>query len=661
MDDTKSSVRVLHLEDSPRDAEIIRDRLGADGLVCDVVHVNTREKFESALAGGNFDVILCDYNLPGYDGISALQAVRQKHPMTPVLLISGSLGEDEAVKCLQHGATDYLLKQKLERLPAAVKRALEEAEGHRQRQQAEAKLRESEERFQQLAAKSSEGFWFVAVNPLRILYVSPGLERIWGLPASKFYEDPGKLAVSIHSKDQSRVRDAWGACFAGRSSQFEIEYRVLRPDGSLRWVLDGGTPIRDESGEIVRVSGVVRDITERKLNESQMLRTQRLESIGTLASGVAHDVNNALAPILMATELLRMSFPDQATQNLELIHASAKRAADMMKQLLTFAKGVEGERLLLQPRHLLREMEKLMQGSFPKNIELRLSFARDLSTILGDATQLEQVLLNLCVNARDAMPAGGTLTLKAQNTEIDEVYASAVLDAKPGRYVEWQVTDTGTGIAPEILDRIFEPFFSTKGPEKGTGLGLSTVIGIVKSHGGFIRVHSTIGQGSTFAVYLPAVTSGTSDTSMLTREKVAFRGNGEAILVVDDEAPVREITRKVLTGLNFKVLLASDGAAALVQAGENSKSLRAVITDMHMPGMDGRAFVRVLKYMLPEAKIVVASGSLDEQQTSELKTLGVSAVLGKPFTQESLAATLKTLFTEPTLAGSANSQSGFRP
>jgi len=259
------------------------------------------------------------------------------------------------------------------------------------------------------------------------------------------------------------------------------------------------------------------------------------------------------------------------------------------------------------------------------------------------------------------MPAGGTLTLKAINTEIDEVYAGTVLDAKPGRYVEWQVTDTGTGIAPEILDRIFEPFFSTKDPEKGTGLGLSTVIGIVKSHAGFIRVTSTIGQGSTFSVYLPAATSGTSDTSTPASEKVAFRGNGEAILVVDDEAPVREITRKVLTGLNFKVLLASDGAAALVQAGENPNSLRAVITDMHMPGMDGPAFVRVLKFMLPEAKIVVASGSLEELESSELKTLGVSAVLGKPFTQESLVATLKTLFAEPTSVGSTDSQSRPQP
>jgi len=656
MDETKH-VRVLHLEDSPRDAEIIRDRLGAEGLVCDIVHVNNRERFESALAGDAFDVILCDYNLPDYDGISALVAARQKHPMTPVLLISGSLGEDEAVKCLQHGATDYLLKQKLERLPAAVKRALEEAEGHLKRQHTEAKLRESEERFQQLAEKSSEGFWFVAVNPQRVLYVSPGMERIWGLPAERFYEDATILVAAIHSNDQSHVRESWDACLRGKSPQFETEYRVVRPDGSVRWVLDGGTPIRDESGQIVRVSGVTRDITERKLSEGQMLRTQRLESIGTLASGVAHDVNNALAPILMATELLRMAFPDEASEYLELIHTSAKRAADMMKQLLTFAKGVEGERLLLQPRHLLREMEKLMKGSFPKNIELQISFAKDLWTILGDATQLEQVLLNLCVNARDAMPNGGTLTLKAENTEIDTVYASTVPEAKPGHYVQWQVMDTGIGIPPEILDRIFEPFLSTKGPEKGTGLGLSTVTGIVKSHGGFIRVYSTLGQGSTFSIYLPAATAGTSDTSFLTKEKVTFHGNGEAILVVDDEAAVREITRNVLTALNFKVLLASDGTDALVQAAENQKSLRAVITDMHMPRMDGLAFVRVLKYMLPEAKIVVASGSLDERETGEFKAIGVSALIGKPFTQENLVEILKTVFKERTISESDKTQS----
>jgi PAS domain S-box-containing protein len=388
---------------------------------------------------------------------------------------------------------------------------------------------------------------------------------------------------------------------------------------------------------------VERDITERKQIERQLQRTQRLESIGTLAGGIAHDLNNALAPIMMATELLRLEFPDMADRYLDIIRSSTKRGADLVKQLLTFAKGAEGERLLVQPKHLLKEMVKPISSTFPKNIELRTQHAKDLWTILGDATQLHQVLLNLCVNARDAMPEGGTLTLEAENQELDAAYASTVPEAKPGRHVVWRVTDTGTGIPPEVLDRIFDPFFTTKGPDKGTGLGLSTTLGIVKSHGGFIRVYSTPGQGSTFAVYLPAYGVGAKDIALLTKAETDFRGNGETILVVDDEAAILNALRAVLTKLNFKVLTAGDGAAALIQVAEQQTELRAVITDLHMPHMDGLSFVRVLKARVPRAGVLVVSGRLDERAVDEFKKLGVTALLEKPFTHEKLVEALKTI------------------
>jgi CheY-like chemotaxis protein len=289
-------------------------------------------------------------------------------------------------------------------------------------------------------------------------------------------------------------------------------------------------------------------------------------------------------------------------------------------------------------------MEKLMCGTFPKNIELQTSAAKDLRTVLGDATQLHQVLLNLCVNARDAMPSGGTLTLAAENVEIDATYAREVPEAKPGHYVVWRVTDTGAGIPPEILDRIFEPFFTTKGLDKGTGLGLSTVIGIVKSHGGFVQVYSAPGQGSTFAVYLPAYGADAGDTFLLDKVATTFRGNGETILVVDDEAAVREVMRKVLTGLNFKVLTVANGTEALLQVAERRAELRLVITDLHMPRMDGLSFVRILKGRMPGVGIIVISGRLDEPAETEFKALGVSALLEKPFSQAKLVEALKTTF-----------------
>ena len=387
---------------------------------------------------------------------------------------------------------------------------------------------------------------------------------------------------------------------------------------------------------------IARDISERLKNERLALRSQRLESLGTLAGGVAHDLNNALAPILMSVELLRMQYPDES-QMLGTIQASAKRGADMVRQLLTFAKGAEGERICIQPVHLIKEMLGIMKGTFPKNIRLEFNYDKKLPTVLGDATQLHQVLLNLCVNARDAMPHGGTLTLEAESREVDAVYASSVPDAKPGKYVVLRVGDTGTGIQPEILDRIFDPFFTTKNPDKGTGLGLSTVMGIVKGHGGFVQVYSQIGQGSTFAAWLPADRMG-SDTGFVAKSYDGFRGQEETILLVDDEAAIREIGRAVLRRLNFKPLTATDGADGLMQAAEHRTDLSAVIIDLHMPHMDGLGFVRALRRMLPDMPIVVASGRLDEITKEEFKCLGVTMHLAKPFTEAQLADVLKNIF-----------------
>lgn len=641
--ESKNPIRVLHLEDSLLDADLIKHRLTADGLVCEIVHADTQDRFSAELAAGPFDLILCDYNLPDYDGISALKLAREKHPATPVILISGSLGEEDAVKCLKHGGTDYLLKQRLERLPSAVERALQEAEQLRKRWQAEAQLRESEERFRQLAEHSTDAFWFVELNPERVLYVSPVMERVWGIPARSFYADPGVRTAAIHPDDQRRVREAWQACVEDRATRFEVEYRVVRADQSIRWIFDNGTPIRHDSGRIIRMSGVARDTTERRELERIMQRTQRLESIGTLAGGIAHDLNNMLAPIMMSAQLVQMDFPEKASHYLNVIQESAKRGAAMVKQLMTFAKGAQGERAPLQSRHLLKSMENLIRSTFPKKLDLVISCAEQLPAIHGDSTQLEQVLLNLCINARDAMPEGGTLTLKAECVEIDAVYASTAPDARLGQFVAWRIIDTGTGMPPEIMERIFEPFFSTKGPEKGTGLGLATVAGIVKGHGGFIRVYSAPNQGTSFSIYLPAAAQASSDTSRLIKAQTSFRGKGETVLLVDDDTNVRETTRNVLTALNFKVLIATNPADALFLVAQNQASLRIVITDLHMPGMDGLAFVRILRVRLPKTGIIVASGRLEEKDVEDFRNLGVNTLLEKPFTQERLVEALQSV------------------
>ena len=393
-----------------------------------------------------------------------------------------------------------------------------------------------------------------------------------------------------------------------------------------------------ETGEGLMIAAAVRDITERRNAERQANRARRLESIGTLAGGIAHDLNNALTPILLTLDLLKQQYPTEH-ETLDTVEHSANHAAEMVRHLLAFAKGSEGKRVSLAPRRLLEEMEKIIKGTFPKNIQVRLRVPKELPTVLGDATQLHQVLLNLCVNARDAMPDGGTLTLEAELTE-GAALAEVATDPPPAQCVVLRVTDTGTGIAPEVLERIFDPFFTTKEPESGTGLGLFTVAGIVKGHGGLIRVSSQSGRGSTFAVLLPAEQRpGTEATR--TAPTSDFTGHGELVLYIDDERTVRDAARAVLERLRFTALTASDGMSGLVQAVQNRATLHAVITDLHMPHMDGLAFVRALRKALPDVPVIVASGRLEPAPALELRKLGVHVMLEKPFTQEKLVAALQ--------------------
>ena len=366
-----------------------------------------------------------------------------------------------------------------------------------------------------------------------------------------------------------------------------------------------------------------------------------MESIGTLAGGVAHDLNNALAPIMMGVELLRMRYPREE-KLVSMISSSAQRGADMVRQLLTFAKGAEGKRVSVQLSHLVREMDTIMTSTFPKNIRVATHWTKDLPTVLGDATQLHQVLLNLCVNARDAMPNGGSLTLELNAKTMDATFASGIADATPGDYLTVSVQDTGSGIPPDIIERIFDPFFTTKGPDKGTGLGLASVMGIVKGHGGFLQVYSQPGKGSNFVVYLPA-DPGSSATASITQVAMTFHGHGETILFVDDEATLRLMAGVVLQQLNFTPITAIDGADGLVKAALHASELRAIITDLHMPHMDGLAFVRTVRRMLPDIPIIVASGRMEEAAALEFKGLGVKIFLDKPFTEPKLAEVLQSL------------------
>ena len=403
-----------------------------------------------------------------------------------------------------------------------------------------------------------------------------------------------------------------------------------------RWTL-----VRDEAGEPKSILIINTDITEQRKVEEQFLRAQRLESIGTLASGVAHDLNNILAPILMGAAVLRRSpmlAPDEVI--LSAMETCAQRGADIVKQVLTFARGGEGAHLLLQPAHLINDMAKIAEGTFPKAITVQRSYLQSIWPIEGDPTQLHQILLNLSVNARDAMPAGGTLTLSARNFPVDEHYASMIPGAKAGPHVLFEVKDTGMGIPRQIIDKVFDPFFTTKEVGRGTGLGLSTVIGIAKSHGGFVTVESEIGRGTNFKVFLPA-TLGAPGTQEDSEPTIIPSAKGELVLIVDDEKSILLVAAALLEGHGYKVLTAGDAPEALAIFAQRKDEIDMVLTDLAMPLMDGIALIRTLQKMKPGVGVIASTGQGGmEQGARELPGLNVRACLTKPYNKETLLKTL---------------------
>ncbi len=402
-----------------------------------------------------------------------------------------------------------------------------------------------------------------------------------------------------------------------------------------RWTL-----VSDEHLQAKSILIVDTDITQKKQQEKQFLRAQRMESIGTLASGIAHDLNNVLSPILMSVQLLKSKCQDElALTMLAIVESNAKRGANLVKQVLSFARGIEGDRTVLQAKHLILEMKQIVEQTFPKSITVYAEVTPDLWHVCGDSTQLHQVLMNLCLNARDAMPEGGNLKISAKNIFIDENYTKMHLEAQVGSYIVLNISDTGFGIPNEQLDRIFEPFFTTKEFGKGTGLGLSNVMGIIKGHGGFINVSSSVGKGTLFQVYLPAVPA---DTIQPVEELEIITGYGEWILVVDDEAAVRDITKASLENNNYQAITASDGIEAIALYAQHKDKISAAIIDMMMPNMDGATTISTLKKMNPLLRIIAVSGLATSEQLTIDKVSKLTAFLPKPYTAPELLKTLHT-------------------
>lgn len=467
---------------------------------------------------------------------------------------------------------------------------------------------------------------------------------------SEFFRCP---AVSANARICSRetacpgcdLRDVLLETLAtGRSQrQVKITQTIIRHGRSEEIVLLVSTE-RIQLGSTIRVLMCLEDISEKKQLESQLLRSQRLESIGTLASGLAHDLNNVLAPIMMAVQFIKDNAEDEGMRAcFQTLETCSRRGADIIRQVLMFARGVEGERILLNPKHLIQEMQRIANETFPRSIEINTHISKQPCVLLGDATQIQQVLMNLCVNARDAMPQGGALTIGLDKKELDAAGAKFHPKAKPVGYVVISVTDTGIGVPPELVDKIFDPFFTTKPLGQGTGLGLPTVLGIAESHGGFVHLETKLGAGTTFSVYIPAAPGDALGGEILGGGQEPGKGKGEMILVVDDEPSVRKLTSAILSRNGYRTVTAADGREGFKLFEQHRQQIRLVVSDLMMPQLDGPGMLRGLKEIGAGLKSIIITGLGEENRISEAKGAGADLILNKPFTSDQLLAGVKQL------------------
>src|SRR5579859_2450285 len=498
-------INILIVEDSTRDAELLVLELQKARFEPTWNRVQTEKTFRSSLAT-RLDAIFSDFRVPGFTTQRALEILRETNLDIPFIIVSAMIGEEQVVELLRAGATDYVPKDRMHRLASVVKRALRETAERTEHRQAEVDLRESELRFRQVTETIEEVFWLTDTSKHQMIYISPAYERIWGRTCSSLYAAPQSWMEAIHPEDRQRVSHA--ALTLQPAGAYDLDYRIVRPDGSTRWIHDRAFPIKDSNGQVYRVAGVAEDITARRRLEVEFRHAQKMESIGQLAAGVAHDFNNLLTVMRGNAELLLMDLatPDSQTGDcLRQITAAAERGANLTRQLLVFSRKQAMHPQPLSLNEVVSNLTRMLKRLIGEHIELQCQCAAPLPFVEGDAAMLEQVLVNLVVNARDAMPAGGLIHIATDSLNLDTESAKTNPEARAGDFVCLTIRDTGTGIPPEHLPRIFEPFFTTKEPGKGTGLGLATVYGIVKQHQGWIEVSSLLGKGTAFTILLPAI------------------------------------------------------------------------------------------------------------------------------------------------------------
>ncbi|HUR59486.1 MAG TPA: response regulator [Opitutaceae bacterium] len=634
-------MQLLHLEDSPNDAELIGMLIRREWPDCQITHVACVEDYRAALARDGFDVILSDYTLPGFDGLGALALARQSCPSTPFLFLSGTIGEERAVEALKRGASDYIIKDRPTRLIPAIRQAFTLMEEGARRRRSEQALRQQEARLREQASLLDKARDAIVATDLehRVAYWNASAERLYGLTAADvFGRRLDELGLGF---DPARFAEAHAQVMAG--GEWRGDFRLRNRAGETLLVESTWSLVIEE-GRPRSILYIDTDVTERKKLETQLLRVQRMESIGTLAGGVAHDLNNVLTPILLSIELLEM----KATSNedrrlLEKTKASALHGAALVQQLLAFARGADGCHSKIDPLRALEELKPLARQSLPPTVVLAVRPEPRLWPMLADATQFNQVVLNLCINARDAMPQGGRIEIVAKNVTVDGALVRQNPGLSPGPHVLLSVTDTGSGIPAAILDKIFDPFFTTKVAGKGTGLGLSMVAGIMKSHGGLVEVESEDGRGTTFRLYFPAIPDAAAPVMVPVIAAGPARGAGEGILLIDDEPVVRETLQLVLQSAGYRVFPAPDGASGIAEFERHNGEIALVITDMMLPDQVGTQVVRALRTRRARLPVIAISGMMATGQFDELTRLNPPVnCLSKPLKPAALLTAVRT-------------------
>jgi two-component system cell cycle sensor histidine kinase/response regulator CckA len=505
------------------------------------------------------------------------------------------------------------------------------------RKQAEEALRESEQRFRLMAKTIQDVLWISTPSLDNMIYVSPAYEKVWGRSCEELYESPRSFLDAIHQEDRNQAQ-ALMMTHQSRGLEFSQEYRIIKPDGSMSWIHNQAFPVKDEQGKVIMYTGVAKDITERKNLEQQLLLAQKMEAVGRLAGGVAHDFNNLLMAIASYAELIRQKIfkGDPLYHYLEDILQATDRATALTGQLLTFSRQQIVHPRVVDLNLLVRDLKRLLRPLIPEDIELEVITAPDLGMVKADPGYLNQIIMNLVINARDAMPSGGYITLETTEVHLQESRRTRSGEAPPGPYVVLKVIDSGIGIDESIQVHIFEPFFTTKEQGKGTGLGLSIVYGITKQSGGYIDLESKPGQGSTFTIYLPRLEDGAELDKTKTSKQRKFRGE-ETILLVEDEDVLRSLLAKFMRLHNYTVLEARHGDEALLICEQYQGSIQLMVTDVVMPQMSGRVLADRIRSLRPETKVLYMSGYTEDEVVQRgVADLSVS-FLQKPFKPIDLA------------------------